>query len=336
MRSNKKSKTLAKQMIRSGNAARLPGTRIQNRCPVASVGVDAIDSLMGGGLPLSSVYVISELESRKYAPLLQRYFVAEALTNKHAVYVDGPTLNFNELIENLPSSSANSVPAQEELFPSRPNDDMKIAWRYKTQPAMNSALSVKDKTKFDLTKKMDANEIDLKTGNSTSYASLWQHLFELCRSDQFAQETGHQVLRIFLDGIGSPLFEDGSKCQQFLRNLKALIQQANAIVMLSIDESVLNQKEHKTLLSIADAYFRLDVPDAETKKNIGLEERYDGHFQIVKLPHLNSFTTNKPDCVDLVFEKHRRYLEIRILHLPAVMGGADVAKTPCQSIQEQF
>lgn len=259
-------------MIRTGDAARLPGTRIQNRCPVVSVGVDAVDSLMGGGLPVSNVYVISESDSRKYAPLLQRYFIAEALSNKYAVFIDGPTLNFNDFIENLPSCSTNSTSNQEDIMPTRPKDEMQIAWRYKTQPAMNSALSAKDKTKYDLTKKMEVNVSDLKTGgNSTSYTTLWQHLFELCTSDQFAHGKGRQILRVFLDGIGSPLFEDSNNCQQFLRNLKALIQRANAVVMLSVDESILNPNEHQTLLSIADAYFRLDVPDAETKKNIGLE-----------------------------------------------------------------
>jgi hypothetical protein len=106
--------------------------------------------------------------------------------------------------------------------------------------------------------------------------------------------------------------------------------------MMSVDENTLHSDEQLMLRLVADAYFRLDVPDARTKEEFGLEERYDGRFHIVKLPHLNSFTTNKPECVDLVFEKHRRYFEIRILHLPAVMGGAEVAKTPCQSIQEQF
>lgn len=341
-------------MIRTGDAARLPGTRIQNRCPVVSVGLDAIDSVMGGGLPLSNIYVVSESNSRKFSPLLQRYFVAEGLINKHAVFIDGPTLNFDEFIDNLPScSTSTATTTQDDTIPSGPQGEMQIAWRkllllsfafilinqiylgYKTMPAMNSALSAKDKTKFDLTKQMVVNANDIQTARSTSYSALWQHLFDLIKSENFVFGKGKQILRIFIDEIGSPLFEDPQNCRRFLRNLKALIQCANVIVMLNVDESTMSVDENLVLLSIADAFFRLDVPDAETKKNIGLEERYDGHFQIVNLPQLNAFTTNKPDCVDLVFEKHRRYFEIRILHLPAVMGG-ESAKTPCQSIQDQF
>jgi archaellum biogenesis ATPase FlaH len=101
-------------MIRTGDAVKLPGTRIQNRCPVVSVGLDAIDSLMGGGLPLSNIYVISESNSKKYAPILQRYFVAEGLNNKHSVFVYGPALNFEELIENIPSCSSDAEKGKEE------------------------------------------------------------------------------------------------------------------------------------------------------------------------------------------------------------------------------
>lgn len=102
-------------MIRTGDAARLNGTRIQNRCPVVSVGVDAIDGLMGGGLPLSNIYVISESNSKKYAPLLQRYFVAEGLVNNNSIFIDGPTLNFEDFIANLPSCSALSVTHEKQV-----------------------------------------------------------------------------------------------------------------------------------------------------------------------------------------------------------------------------
>lgn len=258
------------EMLRTGDAARLPGTRIQNRCPVVSVGLDAIDGLMGGGLPVSSIYIISETGSRKYTPVLQRYFVAEGLSNNHTVFVSGPALDINDFVTNLPSCST-STPNQEESDLMKPREDMKIAWRYQTMPAINSALSSKDKTKFDLTRKMDLNADDIQTFNSTSYSGLWRHLFDLITSEKFAVDKSKQILRIFLDGIGSPLFEDSHNCQRFIRNLKALIQQANVVLMLGVNESTLNEDENRILLLAADAYFRLDVPDSETKKHIGLE-----------------------------------------------------------------
>lgn len=191
-------------MIRTGDAARLPGTRIQNRCPVTSVGVDAIDSLMGGGLPLSSIYVVSESNSRRYAPLLQRYFLAEGLENKHDVFIHGPPLNVEDFIDNLPSSSGT---AANQDTTSVPQEDMRIAWRYKTMPTMNSALSVKDKTKFDLTKKRNASCNDVRTIQTNSYTELWKHLVGLIRTDNYALGKGKQILRLFLHGVGSPLFE---------------------------------------------------------------------------------------------------------------------------------
>ncbi|KAI6229948.1 putative elongator complex protein 4 [Aphelenchoides fujianensis] len=313
-------------MIRIGDVARLPGTRIQNRCAVTSSGLEAVDQLMGGGLPIPSLLVVSESESRRFAPLFQKYFLAQGVVDKHEL------------------SSPSCPPrrprrrAAGEQDAEVPDAEMRIAWRYKTMPALNSALSAKDKTRFDLSKPMELPDGTIRTSSAASYSSLWSELFALIKSEQFAAAESKTILRLLLADLGSPLFEDAAAFRPFLCQLRALVQTANVCVMVSVDESLLAADDRRLLVDLADAYFRLEIPDAESKKNMGLEERYDGRFHIVKLPLLNSIATNKPDCVDLVFEKHRRYVELRILHLPAVMGGAAeaAAKTPCQKILDQF
>ncbi|KAI6205013.1 putative elongator complex protein 4 [Aphelenchoides besseyi] len=325
-------------MIRIGDVARLPGTRIQNRCAVTSTGLDAIDNLLGGGLPIPSLYVISETNSKRFASFFQRYFLSEGVVAKHELLIHSPSTstNISDLIENLPSCSTTSTNENEST--NVPDAEMRIAWRYKTMPTMNSSLSAKDKTKFDLTNPMDVSENTIRTLSTTSYKSLWTHLYRLSKEEQFATQKGKNILRLLLTDFGSPFYEDPENFRPFLFQLRSLLQTANLIVMLTVDESILTTDDSTALLSSSDAYFRLEIPDAETKKNMGLEERYDGRFHVRKLPLLNSISTNKPDCVDLVFEKHRRYIEIRILHLPAVMGGAaeEAAKTPCQRILDQF
>ena len=133
-------------MIRAGDVARLPGTRIQNRCAVCSTGIDTIDSLIGGGLPLASVYVLSERNSRRYAPFLERYFVAEGLANGHEIFVNRPhDTDPDDFLSQLPAPLKASAEASASAGGSQAqnDDDFRIAWRYKTMPVVESALSAK-------------------------------------------------------------------------------------------------------------------------------------------------------------------------------------------------
>lgn len=57
--------------------ARINGTTVRLRYLETSVGNSAIDRLMGGGLPVSGVYLIDERNSRTYSSVLARYFLAE-------------------------------------------------------------------------------------------------------------------------------------------------------------------------------------------------------------------------------------------------------------------
>ena len=171
-----------------------------------------------------------------------------------------------------------------------------------------------------------------------SYAALWRKLCALMAEARFSIALkGRSVLRILLTDIGSPTFSDHAALKSFFCKLRTRLSTANVLVMLSVDDTLLTEEERDILMAIADAKFALDVPDAETKNAHALEERYDGRFFVEKLPLLNSIATHKPDCIDLVFEKHRRYFDIRILHLPAIMGGGnEVPKSACQKVLDSF
>ncbi|KAI6240697.1 putative elongator complex protein 4 [Aphelenchoides fujianensis] len=311
-------------MIRIGDVARLPGTRIQNRCAVTSSGLEAVDQLMGGGLPIPSLLVVSESESRRLPRSSRSTSSPQGWSTNTSC---SPTRR--PLRPPGRSSSPSCPPRRPPQTTGGPQDaevpdaEMRIAWRYKTMPALNSALSAKDKTRFDLSKPMELpGRDDSPVLRRLLLVPLVRTRSSACCSPIWARRSSRTP----------PPF------RPFLGQVRALIQTANVCVMVSVDDSLLAADDRRLLVDLADAYLRLEIPDADAKKNMGLEERYDGRFHIRKLPLLNSIATNKPDCVDLVFEKHRRYVELRILHLPAVMGGAAeaAAKTPCQKILDQF
>ncbi|CAD5234249.1 unnamed protein product [Bursaphelenchus xylophilus] len=318
-------------MIRSGDAAKLPGTKIQNRCAVTSVGLDAVDGLMGGGLPVHNLYILSETSGQKFGTYFMRYYVAEGLNQSQKVVVVG--LTEPEYLNEVPScsNSVASVPKASAL-----DEDMSIAWRYSTMPSMNSGLSSRDRNKYDLANNMDISNADLRLVLADSYKKLFEELVLLLQTDDYVFGTGRKMLRIVINDFGSPLFEDSDATYNFITKLKVLLLHSNAVCMLYLNEKLFSTSEIDGFITVADNFFRVEPHDEEIKKDLGLEDSYDGRFHIVKLPLLNSFATNKPACVDLVFERHRHYLEIKILHLPAVMGGGVPVKSACQTVADSF
>ncbi|CAD5229557.1 unnamed protein product [Bursaphelenchus okinawaensis] len=322
-------------MIRSGDVAKLPGTRIQNRCVVISVGLDAVDGLMGGGLPVHNLYSISETVGQKFGSYFAKYFVAEGLNSQQQVVIAG--LSEPEYLNEIPSCSVEKNDLEALRGGSvKPGEDMTIAWRYSTMSPLNSALSGRDKTKFDLVKTVDISTFDAKLVTTNSYKKLYEDLVSLLQSDDYKAKTGKKMLRIVVNDVGSPLFEDSDNYFTFLRKLKVLLMNTNAVCLLIVNEKLFTTPELDDIVNVSDCFFRIEPHDEDVKRDLALEDSYDGRFHIRKLPHLNSFATNKPNCVDLVFERHRHYLEIKILHLPAVMGGAQPVKSACQTIADSF
>lgn len=63
--------------VRPDAFLRIPGTNTRSGYPEILVGCTAVDALIGGGLPLSSLCIMDENKSRAYATVLSKYFSAE-------------------------------------------------------------------------------------------------------------------------------------------------------------------------------------------------------------------------------------------------------------------
>ena len=106
----------------------LPGIRaspLDGRA-TTSTGTPALDSLLGGhaGLPLGTSILIEESGTTDYAGVLLRYYAAEGLMQGHQVHVVG-----------LPEQWGRELPGlvrnpEKGPMSARPEDKMKIAWRY--------------------------------------------------------------------------------------------------------------------------------------------------------------------------------------------------------------
>ncbi|RPA79234.1 PAXNEB-domain-containing protein [Ascobolus immersus RN42] len=139
---------------------------LKNDQPVTSTGCHSLDGLLAGfgGLPLGSITVLEETGTTDFCTALHRYFAAEGVMQEQHVTVIGAG---DRWAFGLPAAVGNAIAVKET--PKRapkPDDKMKIAWRYENLGAFGDGLRTTGTTlggnnddvfchAYDLTKRMD-------------------------------------------------------------------------------------------------------------------------------------------------------------------------------------
>ncbi|VDK18368.1 unnamed protein product [Anisakis simplex] len=201
--------------------ARINGTTVRLRYLETSVGNSAVDRLMGGGLPLSGIYLVDEHNSRTYASVLARYFLAEVLMvacfnvnslldhivfilveipsfsgviHKHSLLIASPSRDPSEVLSKLPQKVEEKVDERSSESSSIGDvEPMKIAWRYASVPKVDSSIKGQRLNKqYDLTKTMDRALIDCcdiskypSDETSASYSQLWNQLIQILSCQKY-------------------------------------------------------------------------------------------------------------------------------------------------------
>ncbi|ETN76065.1 PAXNEB protein [Necator americanus] len=322
-----------------GDVVRLKGCTLKGRSLETSCGCSALDTLLGGGLAVSTFCVVDELESRAYSNSLARYFIAEGLYSGHDVLVVDP-IGEDYLWDGIPtkiesgttqSSSLPPPPPPAQKSPNTP-DDLRIAFRYAAKPQVNSSIG--DKNRYDLGKPLARNEFSsqrLPYDGGHSYESLYYCIANLCRSDRHSKTRGStkNLLRIVVGHLGSPIWNDSSNLSTFLARLRPLLRNAHVVLFATAASETMYKQFADELFATADLYLQLVAISEDEQKKLSSLEKYHGYLRILKLPRLTSVGTHNPP-VDLVFTQKRNTFDVSILHLPpAFSDGAENSKTPC-------
>lgn len=146
---------------------KIPGTSLKNRCVITSVGVEALDALLDGGAPNTSIIVLDEIQTSNFASPICRCFLAEGLESGHSIFMAAPVENqINSLINNLPKLTTNKSNEKRKEYADQKNDEkMKIAWRYSTVAEVDSFIGQQKNPKFDLSQKRNINLQELQKEN---------------------------------------------------------------------------------------------------------------------------------------------------------------------------
>ncbi|CEF70461.1 Elongator complex protein 4 [Strongyloides ratti] len=308
------------------HGTQIPGLKQKFRTYDISSGLESFDALFGGSIPCSSIIALEENNSSEYSEILVKYSIGEGISHGHKIFIassDGQNLQNlkNGLLDKIPGISKCKEDNKDvnEKMPTH-DDRMQIAWRYHSLNQIDSSLAKSHR--LDIHDTMAEEEVvggDIigYVSENPTYQELWNFLkHNILKNEVIKNRKG--ACRIIIDKLGS-YADTTDNLIKFLRLLQMYTRGLHCLIYLTYNGDVLEKNMLDAILDISNAVFSL-IAYEHTR---GLFDKFNGRLLIKKLPCITSVSPFKPRSVDLVFQKHKRYLEIRVFHLPPSLGVED-------------
>ena len=165
-----------------------------------------------------------------------------------------------------------------------------------------------------------------------------QQKIEFCQKENI-------VLRIILHSFGSPFWFNNSSYQtekeilRFLHRLKGVLRSSTAVCLFSTPTHLFTSSFKSKLQRVSDISCNFQSFKGESDAEVDLAFKdYDGHFNVDKLPRVDSLTRHLPDTISYVFARKRHKLIVEVFSLPPEMTrttesaqSQNVTKLLCQT-----
>ncbi|XP_032678669.1 elongator complex protein 4 isoform X2 [Odontomachus brunneus] len=236
----------------------IPGTKpsIKNSQLLISTGIPSLDHMIGGGLPIGSIFVIEEDKYGLYAKVMLKYFMAEGVVTSQPILIASQDVQPSKLVSELPAV-INDSNLQTEVTSA---EHMKIAWRYQNMKAVDSSPTGSQVFGhfYDLTKSMQQELLEqayiqewhqdnLQGQNNMfeniAYADLLHTIQETLHNGKYSVDATPEkrnILRIAIHSLGSRLWlcdtTDSSNRDllKFLYCLRSLLRNSYAVGLITI------------------------------------------------------------------------------------------------------
>ncbi|KAM6158066.1 LOW QUALITY PROTEIN: elongator complex protein 4 [Rhynchocyon petersi] len=339
----------------------IPGTRpsVRNGQLLVSTGLPALDQLLGGGLAVGTILLIEEDKYNIYSPLLLKYFLAEGILNGHTLLVASAKEDPADILQNLPA------PLLDDNYKKESNEDtcnhktadsnveMKIAWRYQLLPKMEQAGPVSSSRfghYYDISKRipqeligaskwhgfflpeklspsLEAEPCSLNHGYLKLLHFIQSIIYEEGFDGSNPQKKQKNILRIGIQSLGSPLWDDDICCTEncdsghsltrFLYVLRGLLRTSLSACVVTMPSHLIQNKAIITRVrNLSDTVVGLESFIGSEKETNPLYKDYHGLIHIRQVPRLNNLTCDVSDVKDLAFKLKRKLFTIERLHLP--------------------
>ncbi|KYQ90907.1 RNA polymerase II elongator complex subunit [Tieghemostelium lacteum] len=328
---------------------------IQNGNLLTSSGLQDLDDIIGGGIPVGSILMIEEDINSSYYMFLLKYFLAEGILQQHGTF-------FTSLIGLEPFEILNKLPAritkEEEIENDKldqsssstatsANSGLDIAWRY--QQYVQNELSKQQQQQqlqqqtychsYDFTRKLNINAFSpdhthTLTYSSTSqvegsspYRNLFleiQNLVYKYNAESAAHPDNTKILRIGLQSFSSPLWSnDEEGVIEFLHSLKGLLRSSLSVCVITVPTYIYSQSFVKKISHLCDTVVSLNSFQGLGGETPEQFQDYIGLFNIKKIARLNTLSLSfHPEMLTYVFKMKRRAMCIERIHLPPEFSRA--------------
>ncbi|XP_011861004.1 PREDICTED: elongator complex protein 4 [Vollenhovia emeryi] len=322
---------------------------LRNSQLLVSTGIPSLDSTIGGGLPIGTIFLIEEDKYGFYAKIMLKYFMAEGVVISQPLLIASQDAQSSQLVSGLPAVVDDSE--ERTKATDNANEPMKIAWRYQNMKLVDptpaggrifghyydlSKLMPRDLLERSDIKQWQNNEETTMDKNgkfqNAAYTDLLCTVERTLRDGQHflsdAQDGKTKILRIAIHSLGSRLWlsnteEDSNRdLLKFLYCFRALLRQSYAVGVITIPvnnfdntDNVIERLEHLSDIAVGVESFAGSVKEINP-----LFKEYHGLLHIKKLCALNGLSHGSSQYRDLVFKLRRKKFLIEVLHLPPEFG----------------
>ncbi|EFA85131.1 RNA polymerase II elongator complex subunit [Heterostelium album PN500] len=303
---------------------------IQNGNLLTSTGLNDLDEIMGGGIPVGSILMIEEDVNSSYYMFLLKYFLAEGVVQNHGTFFSSLVgLDAFEVLNKLPArlneqeqkedEEADLLAQREKSGASNTGEsDLKIAWRYQTYIDAENAKKRERSTannnychSYDFTRKMNIQSFQPEHMHTLTYSSAgaqqvegsspYRNLFieirELVR--KYNQEASAasdiggapRILRLALQSFATPLWSnDVDGVVEFLHALKGLLRSSLAVAVVTVPTHIYSQSFVAKMAHLCDNVVAINSFTGLGGETPAAFSDYLGLFNIRKIAKLNTLS----------------------------------------------
>eukprot|EP00116_Pleurobrachia_bachei_P003906 sb/3464168/ len=276
----------------------LKGTRLSLHSSLqqTSTGIQALDLVLGNGVNLSSATLFIERDRGEYTPQFARHFISEGVSHGHTVVCCGERVE--QWLETLPTPIQQDE--KQEAEPDLPEDQLKIAWRYKRR------IQARYSHSYDLSKHIPTSQ--LSSCHVIPSTTPAQEILDQI-SDHITKS--ESVVRVVLDRPFFPDLEDSS-IFRFHYQLRQITNTKNSILLCTYPDCIPSSLS----FSLSSLYNNSLTINSLPRDKTSVYRDYHGIINLNKVDNMCSFTSPTPDMSDRFFKIQRKKFVVEKMHLP--------------------
>ncbi|XP_073392413.1 elongator complex protein 4 isoform X1 [Physcomitrium patens] len=303
---------------------------------LVSSGLDDLDQIIGGGIPVGSLVMIMEDNEAPHHMLLLRYFMAQGLVHSQPLFFASPLPSPQAFLGTLPAIASARESKSRPMGPkdSSGQDELRIAWQYRRYLSEQKALEERRLRQQELTASSWAsssssfshssavgsyefcNDFDMRKplerslliGSKCESLASGAHLGDLldqCKefAAKLARPAGEvqTVGRLALQSLCAP------QCVQsctdwellaFLHSLKGIVRTSNSVAVITFPASLLRPTMAIRWQHFADILLSVESALDEDKEMAGMLTDYQEIVGFLRVHKLASINTQIPSVPD--------------------------------------